>query len=46
MSALHADTLRLLGLDLPIEDWGKEEGIADEEIRGRLIEASDRAMAE
>jgi len=46
IGALHADTLRVLGLDLPIEDWSKEEGIADEEIRERLFEASDRAMAE
>ena len=46
VGALHADTLRVLGLDLPIEDWSKEEGIADEEIRERLFEASDRAMAE
>ena len=46
VGALHTDTLRVLGLDLPIEDWSKEEGIADEEIRERLFEASDRAMAE
>jgi preprotein translocase subunit SecA len=46
VGALRADTLRVLGLDLPIEDWSKEEGIADEEIRDRLFEASDRAMAE
>jgi preprotein translocase subunit SecA len=46
VGALHADTLRVLGLDLPIEDWSKEEGIADEEIRERMFEASDRAMAE
>ena len=46
IGALHADTLRVLGLDLPIEEWSKEEGIADEEIRERLFEASDRAMAE
>ena len=29
----------MLGLDLPVADWAKEEGIADEEIRERLIEA-------
>jgi preprotein translocase subunit SecA len=35
----------LLNLDLPIEDWAKEEGIADEEIRERLRKASDDAYA-
>ncbi|MFQ5786231.1 MAG: SEC-C metal-binding domain-containing protein, partial [Alphaproteobacteria bacterium] len=44
--ALHAEARRVLGLDLPIADWAKEEGIADEEIRNRIIEASDRKMAE
>jgi len=43
---LHEEALRLLSLDLPIEDWAKEEGIADEEILQRLIEAGDRKMAE
>lgn len=34
-----------LGLDLPIEEWAQEEGIADEEIRERLQMASDEAAA-
>ncbi|MEQ9638404.1 MAG: preprotein translocase subunit SecA [Alphaproteobacteria bacterium] len=34
------------GLDLPIEDWAREEGIADEQIRDRLQDAADRKMAE
>jgi preprotein translocase subunit SecA len=34
-----------LGLDLPIVDWAAEEGIADEEIRERLYDEADRAMA-
>jgi preprotein translocase subunit SecA len=42
---LHEEALRLLGLDLPIEDWAKEEGIADQEIQERLAAASDRKMA-
>ena len=37
---------RLLALDLPIDEWVKEEGIADAEIRTRLADASDRKMAE
>lgn len=43
---LHEETLRILGLDLPIADWAKEEGIADEEIRERLMDAANRKMAE
>ncbi|HEY4136289.1 MAG TPA: preprotein translocase subunit SecA [Alphaproteobacteria bacterium] len=43
---LHEECLRLLGLDLPVADWAKEEGIADEEIRTRVIDAADRKMAE
>ncbi|MEQ9607498.1 MAG: preprotein translocase subunit SecA, partial [Kiloniellaceae bacterium] len=31
--SLHEEALRLLGLDLPIQDWAKEEGIADQEIK-------------
>ncbi len=43
---LHEEALRILALDLPIEDWANEEGIADEGILQRLIEAGDRKMAE
>ena len=46
VTGLHADVMRILGLNLPLEDWAKEEGIADAEIRERLIEAGDRRMAE
>ena len=42
---LHADAVRNLNLDLPLADWAKEEGIADEEIRERLLKASDELMA-
>ena len=42
---LHTETLRLLALDLPLPDWAKEEGIADEEILERITQASDAAMA-
>ena len=34
-----------LNLDLPVADWAKEEGIADEEIRERLQKAADEAYA-
>ncbi len=42
---LTEDSQRLLGLELPITEWAAEEGIADEEIRERITEASDRQMA-
>jgi len=44
--ALHEEALRILGLDLPIADWAKEEGIADAEIRQRLTDHADRTAAE
>ncbi len=43
--ALHEETLRVLGLDLPVPDWAKEEGIADQEIKARLIRAADEKIA-
>jgi len=43
---LENDTKRLLALEVPIADWAKEEGVADTEIRERLIEASDRKIAQ
>jgi preprotein translocase subunit SecA len=41
MSELEADVREYFGLELPIVAWGKEEGIAEEEITGRLIKAAD-----
>ncbi|QDI80285.1 preprotein translocase subunit SecA [Methylorubrum populi] len=42
---LKARALDVLNLDLPVEEWIKEEGIADEEIRERLRKASDESYA-
>ncbi len=44
-AGLHAETLRLFGRDLPIGDWIKEEGIADQEIRERILAEVNRIMA-
>ena len=44
--ALHEEALRILGLDLPVAEWAQEEGIADEEIRRRILDSADRKMAE
>lgn len=46
IDSLHEEILRILGLDLPVADWAKEEGIADAEIRSRLLDALNRRMAE
>ncbi len=35
----------MLTLDLPVKDWAKEEGIADEEVRDRIIRRADEWMA-
>ncbi len=46
MDGLHEETLRILNMDLPVQDWAKEEGIADAEISHRLLDAANRKMAE
>ena len=43
---LKMEVLRIFGLDLPVEQWAKEEGIAEEQITTRLIEATDRLFAQ
>jgi preprotein translocase subunit SecA len=35
----------VLTLDLPVKDWAKEEGIADEEVRERVKRRADEWMA-
>jgi len=35
----------ILNLDLPIQDWAKEEGIAGEEVRDRINKRADEHMA-
>ncbi len=43
--ALAEDLKRVLNLDLPVVEWEREEGVDDADIRTRVIDASDRAMA-
>ena len=38
--------LRLFGLDLPVADWAKEEGVADSEVQQRILDLVVRKMAE
>ncbi len=46
IAGLDAAVREELNLNLPIADWAKEEGIAEEEIRDRLQSAADAAYAE
>jgi preprotein translocase subunit SecA len=46
MAGLHEEVLRLLDLDLPFKEWADEEGIAEDEIRERIHQASDARTAE
>ncbi len=45
MSGLYARVIENFNLDLPIIEWGKEEGVDDEIIAERLYEETDKAMA-
>ncbi|WP_165216399.1 preprotein translocase subunit SecA [Affinirhizobium pseudoryzae] len=42
-AGLKEASQRLLNLDLPIEEWVQEEGIAEDDIRERLMQAADAA---
>jgi preprotein translocase subunit SecA len=42
---LREELKRVLGLDLPADEWAKEEGIADEEIFTRVERRADEHMA-
>src|SRR3546814_3795294 len=45
VDSLHEEVLRLFNLDLPLKDWAKEEGIADQEIKERIAAAVKQRMA-
>jgi preprotein translocase subunit SecA len=42
---LKGELERVLSMDLPVDEWAKEEGIAGEEILGRVERRSDEHMA-
>jgi preprotein translocase subunit SecA len=42
---LTDDINRVFGLDLPIEEWGREEGIDEGHLRERIEQATDAMMA-
>lgn len=45
VAGLKDELKRVLDLDLPIEDWAKEEGIANEELLSRIEQRVDEIMA-
>ena len=42
---LHDEVQRIFGVELPVMDWTKEEGIADEEVRERILKAVEARAA-
>lgn len=43
---LKEEVLKVLNLDLPVDLWAAEEGIAEEQIEERIKEAADKAAAD
>ena len=46
VDGLYNRTIGVFGLDLPVREWVAEEGIADQEIYERILEAVNKRMAE
>ncbi len=46
LKLLQEEVRHIFNLPLPIEAWGKEEGIGEEDIEQRVRDAADRKMAE
>ncbi len=44
-AGLREELQRVLDMDLPVDDWAKEEGIADEELLARIDKKIDEHMA-
>jgi preprotein translocase subunit SecA len=45
IEGLEREVAEGLGLKLPVQEWAKEEGIADDEVRERIVRAADEVMA-
>lgn len=45
VAGLKEELVRVLNLDLPVDEWAKEEGIADEELIERVEKRVDEHMA-
>jgi preprotein translocase subunit SecA len=46
IAGLKQEVLVKLNLDLPVDEWAKEEGIAEEEVAARLHKAAEESYAE
>ncbi|MBZ9886173.1 preprotein translocase subunit SecA [Mesorhizobium sp. CA10] len=46
VAGLKEEVAQYLNLDLPVEEWVKEEGIAEDDIRERITAAADAAAKE
>ncbi len=46
MQGLYAAVIEKLGIDMPVIQWAEEDGVDDEVVRDRLVEAADKMMAE
>ncbi|MEM9739834.1 MAG: preprotein translocase subunit SecA [Pseudomonadota bacterium] len=46
VEGLKAQLLNALHLDLPVHDWAQEEGVANEEVRERILQVANAAFAE
>ena len=44
-AGLTEEVQRLFGIELPVADWTKEEGIADEEVKERILKAVEERAA-
>ena len=44
LEGLHEEVLRLFALDLPIEAWAKEEGVAEEALKKRIADAIQKRI--
>jgi preprotein translocase subunit SecA len=45
LAELQEDVRRVLNVDLPVEEWGREEGIDETHLRERVEQAADQFMA-
>ena len=46
MEGLHSAVAEAVNIDVPVQDWGVEEGADDDVIRERLEKAADEAIAQ
>jgi preprotein translocase subunit SecA len=44
-AGLKQDVRQHLNIDVPVDEWAKEEGIAEDEVRERLMRVGDEAAA-